>query len=80
MIVGVTVLLLMVVSVHVRRFVNDVAMFVVCAMVWMLMCVAMPLESPRRIWRIIGLGALGLVLAACWATGELIILVFRRLP
>jgi len=80
MIVGISVLLLAVVSVHVRRFINDAAMFIVCAMVWMLMCVAMPLESPSRVWRVVGLGALGFVLAGCWAAGELIIGVIRHLP
>ena len=49
MIVGITLILLLAVSVHVRRFVNAAAMFVVCAVVWVFMCVAMPLESPSRI-------------------------------
>ena len=80
MMVGISVLLLMVVSVHVRRFVNGAAMFVVCVVVWTFMCVAMPLESPSRVWRVVGLGALGFVLAGCWAAGELIIRVIRHLP
>ncbi len=80
MIVGIGVLLLTLVSVRVRRIVSGAAMFVVCAMVWMLMCVAMPLESPSRVWRIVGLGALGCVLAGWWIAGELIISVIRHLP
>jgi hypothetical protein len=80
MIVGISVLLLAVVSVHVRRFINDAAMFIVCAVVWMFMCVAMPLESPSRVWRMVGLGALGLVLVSCWAAGDVIIRVVRHLP
>ena len=80
MITGISVLLLAIVSVHVRRFVNGAAMFVVCAIVWMFMCVAMPLESPSRVWRLVGLGALGFVLVSCWAAGELMIRVIRYLP
>jgi len=80
MIVGLSLLLLFIVSVHVRRVVNGAAMFVVCAIVWMFMCVAMPLESPSRVWRVIGLGALGVALISCWAAGELAIRVIRYLP
>jgi hypothetical protein len=80
MMVGISVLLLMVVSVHVRRFVNGAAMFVVCVVVWTFMCVAMPLESPSRLWRMIGLGALGVVLVSYWAAGEMIIRLIRHLP
>jgi hypothetical protein len=80
MIVGISVLLLAVVSVHVRRLINDAAMFIVCAIVWVLMCVAMPLESPSRAWRLVGLGALGAVLVTGWAAAELIIRVARHLP
>jgi len=80
MIVGIVLLLLLAVSVHVRRFVNAAAMFVVCAVVWVFMCVAMPLESPSRVWRLVGLGALAGVLISCWAVGELIVRVIRHLP
>lgn len=80
MIVVISVLILAAVSVHVRRFVNGMAMFVVCAIVWMFMFVAMPLESPSRVWRMIGLGALAAAIAACWAAADLLFLVLRRLP
>ena len=80
MIVGLSLLLLFIVSVHVRRVINGAAMFLVCAVVWVFMCVAMPLESPSRVWRLVGLGALGLVLVSCWAAGELIVRVLRHLP
>ena len=80
MIVGLSLLLLFIVSVHVRRVINGAAMFLVCAVVWVFMCVAMPLESPSRVWRMVGLGALGLVLVSCWAAGELIVRVLRHLP
>jgi hypothetical protein len=80
MIVGISVLVLAIVSVHVRRFINDAAMFVVCAVVWVFMCVAIPLESPSRVWRMVGIGALGVVLVTGWAAGELIIRIVRHLP
>ena len=80
MIVGIVLILLLAVSVHVRRFVNAAAMFVVCAVVWVFMCVAMPLESPSRAWRMVGLGALAFVLVICWSAGELIIRIARHLP
>lgn len=80
MIVGITVLVLAVVSVHVRRFVNGLAMFIVCAIVWLFMFIAMPLESPSRAWRMVGLGALAAAIVACWAAADLLFLALRRLP
>jgi uncharacterized membrane protein len=59
------------VSVHVRRFLNGAAMFVACAVVWMFMFVAMPLESPNRVWRLAGLGGLAAAVASCWPIAEL---------
>ena len=80
MIVSLAVLVLAAVSVHVRRLLNEVAMLLVCTIVWMFVWVAIPLESPRRMWRIAGLGALGLVLVTCWKAGELVVRVIRHLP
>jgi hypothetical protein len=80
MIVGLTVLILAALSIHVRRLINEAAMFVVCTLVWTLMLVAMPLESPRRVWRLIGVGALGLVLVTGWKAGELVVRLVRHLP
>jgi hypothetical protein len=79
-IVGITVLLLAAVSVHVRRVLNAAAMFVVCAVVWVMMCVAMPLESPNRLWRIVGLVALCAVLVTGWTMGAVILRAVRYLP
>ena len=80
MIVGLSILVLAVVSVHVRRFVNGVAMFVVCAMVWMFMFLAMALESPSRVRRLVGLAALAATLATCWAAADLAFRAIRHLP
>lgn len=80
MIVGVSLLILAAVSVHVRRLVNGVAMFVVCAVVWMFMFVAMPLESPSRIWRLVGLGGLAAAIVIGWAAADLAFRVVRHLP
>jgi hypothetical protein len=80
MIVGLTVIILAALSVHVRRFINAAAMFVVCALVWTLVGIAMPLESPNRLWRLVGVAALGLVLATGWKAGELVIRLIRHLP
>ena len=80
MIVGIVILLLAAASVQVRRALNAAAMFVVCAVVWVMMCVAMPLESPSRRWRMVGLVALAAVLVACWTMGTVILRVVRYLP
>jgi hypothetical protein len=80
MIVGLSLLVLAAVSVHVRRIVNGAAMFIVCAVVWMFMFVAMPLESPNRVWRLAGLGGLGVAVAICWAAAELAFRTIRHLP
>jgi hypothetical protein len=80
MIVGISLVVLAAVSVHVRRFLNGAAMFVVCAVVWMFMFVAMPLESPKRVWRLAGLGGLVAALAICWVAAELAFLAVRHLP
>jgi hypothetical protein len=45
-----------------------------------MMCVAMPLESPSRRWRMVGLVALAAVLVACWTMGTVILRVVRYLP
>jgi len=79
-IVGIVILLLAAVSVHVRRVLNAAAMFIVCAVVWVMMCVAMPLESPNRLWRMVGLVALAAVLVTCWTMGTVILHVVRYLP
>jgi hypothetical protein len=44
------------------------------------MCLAMPLESPRRAWRLIGIAALVVVLVAAWGIGELAFRVLRHIP
>jgi len=80
MIVVISLLILAAASVHVRRFVNGAAMFVVCAVVWMFMCVAMPLESQNRVWRVAGLGGLAAAAAVCWGAAELAFRVIRQLP
>jgi hypothetical protein len=80
MIVGIILLLLALVSVHVRRILNAVAMFLVCAVVWVAMCLAMPLESPRRSWRLIGIAALAVVLVGAWGIGELAVRILRHIP
>jgi hypothetical protein len=80
MIVGIIVLLLAIVSVHVRRALNAAAMFLVCAVVWVSMCLAMPLESPRRSWRLIGIAALAVVLVSTWAIGGLVVRLLRLIP
>jgi hypothetical protein len=69
-IVGIVILLLAAASVQVRRALNAAAMFVV----------AMPLESPSRRWRMVGLVALAAVLVACWTMGTVILRVVRYLP
>jgi hypothetical protein len=80
MIVGITLFLLAIVSVQVRRALNAAAMFLVCAVVWISMCLAMPLESPRRAWRLVGLAALVAVLASTWAIGGVVVAILRRIP
>lgn len=80
MIVGISLLILAAVSVHVRRFVNGVAMFVVCLVVWLFMFVAMPLESPSRAWRMVGLAGLAAAITICWATLDLTFRALRHLP
>ena len=80
MIVGISLVILAAVSVHVRRIVNGAAMFVVCAVLWMFMFVAMPLESPNRVWRLAGLGGLAAAVAICWAAAELAFRAIQHLP
>ncbi len=80
MIVGLVVVMLAAVSVHARRFINEAAMVLVCILVWTLMWLALMLESPRRVWRLVGVGALVFVLATGWKGGELVIHLIRRLP
>jgi hypothetical protein len=80
MIVGLSILVLAAVSVHVRRFVNGVALFIVCAIVWLFMFVAIPLESPSRVWRLVGLGALAAALLTFWAAADLALRAIRHLP
>jgi hypothetical protein len=80
MIVGLILVILAAVSVHVRRFINEAAMFVVCVLVWTLMWVAVMLESSRRVWRLVGVGALAVVLVTWWKSGELVIHLIRHLP
>jgi hypothetical protein len=80
MIVGISLVILAAVSVHVRRFVNGLAMFIVCAIVWLFMFVAMPLESPSRVWRMVGLGALAAAIVTCWGAAELAFRAIRYLP
>jgi hypothetical protein len=80
MIVGLVIVIGAAASVHVRRVINDVAMFVVCVLVWTLMWVALMLESSRRAWRLVGVGALGLVLVTAWKGSELVMHLIRRLP
>jgi hypothetical protein len=79
-IVGLSILVLAAVSVHVRRFVNGAAMFIVCSVVWLFMFVAIPLESPNRVWRLAGLGALAAAIAICWAAADLTFRAIRHLP
>ena len=55
-------------------------MFVVCAVVWMFMFVAMPLESPSRVWRLVGLVALAAAIVTCWAAADLAFRAIRHLP
>jgi hypothetical protein len=80
MIVVITLLVLTAASVHVRRFVNEAAMFVVCVIVWTCMFVAMPLESPSRAWRLVGLGALISAVVIFWAAADLAFRAIRHLP
>ena len=80
MIVGLVIVILAAASVHVRRVINEVAMVVVCVLVWTLMWVALMLESSRRAWRLVGVGALGLVLVTGWKGSELVMHLIRRLP
>ena len=80
MIVAFVVLVLFAVSVQVRRVINEMALTLICVLVWMFMMVAIPLESPSRSRRVMGLGALGFVLAACWVAGQLVVSVIRSLP
>lgn len=80
MIVGISLIILALVSVQVRRLLNGVAMLFVCTVVWTAMCLAMPLESPSRTWRLLGLAALAVVLVATWAIGGLVVHLLRLLP
>jgi hypothetical protein len=79
-IVGITLLVLTVVSVHVRRLVNEAAMFVVCTIVWACIFVAMPLESPRRAWRLVGLAVLVAAVITFGAVADLLFRALRHLP
>jgi hypothetical protein len=80
MIVGLTIVILAVLSVHVRRFVNETAIFIVCACAWILMWIAIPLESSGRVWRLAAVAALAIVFIAAWKGGELMIRLVRHLP
>lgn len=80
MIVGLIIVILAALSVQVRRFINEAAMLVVCGLVWTFMWVALLLESPRRVRRLMGVGALVVVLATGWRGGELVIHLIRYLP
>jgi len=80
MIVGLTVVILAALSVHVRRFINETAIFIVCVFAWILMWIAVPLESTRRVWRLAGVAALAVVLITAWKGGELVIRLVRHLP
>jgi hypothetical protein len=80
MIVAISLLVLAAVSVRVRRLLNGAAMFIVCAVVWMFMFVAMPLESPRRVMRLAGLALLAAAIVICWGAAELAFRVIRHLP
>ncbi len=80
MISAVVLIVLAAVSVQVRRVINAAAMFIVCAIVWTMMVVAMPLESPRRAWRMAGVAALVVVLVAGWKIAVLTAAVLRHLP
>lgn len=80
MIVGLALLVLAAISVHVRRAINRIAMLVVCVVVWSLMWVAVPLESQRRTWRMVGVAALVVLLLICWKAAELLARAIRHLP
>lgn len=80
MIVGLTLLVLAALSVRVRRAINGAAMLVVCAIVWTMMMVALPLESPKRAWRLAGACALAVVLVAGWKIADVVAALVRRLP
>jgi hypothetical protein len=80
MIVGLTIVILAAVSVHVRRVVNETAIFIVCAFAWVLMWIAVPLESSRRVWRLAGVAALAVFFLTAWKGGELVIRLLRQLP
>lgn len=80
MIVAAAIVLLAALSVHVRRVINGTAMFLVCLMVWTLMMIAMPLESPRRAWRLAGVIALVITLAAGWKVAGAVAGALRHLP
>ena len=62
MIIGLAAPILAAVSVHVRRFINEAAVFVVGTIVWTFLRVAVPLDRSRPGWRLIAVGAPGLVL------------------
>jgi hypothetical protein len=80
MIVGLVLLVLAAISVHVRRAINRLSMFVVCVIVWSFMWAAVPLESQRRVWRMIGVAALVLLLLAYWQAAALLARAVRHLP
>jgi hypothetical protein len=80
MIVGFVLLVLFAISVHVRRVMNHLAMLVVCVIVWSFMWVAVPLESQRRKWRMVGVAALVALLLVYWKTAELLGRALRHLP
>jgi hypothetical protein len=80
MISVVILIVLAAVSVRARRIINAAAMFIVCAIVWTMMVLAMPLESPRRAWRLAGVAALVVVLVAGWKIAVLTAAVLRHLP
>jgi hypothetical protein len=80
MIVGLVLFVLFAISVHVRRVINRLAMLVVCIIVWSFMWAAVPLESQRRKWRVVGIAALVALLLVYWKTAELLARAIRHLP
>lgn len=80
MIAGLVLLVLFAISVHVRRVINRLAMLIVCVIVWSFMWVAVPLESQRRKWRMVGVAALVGLLLVYWKTAELLARAIRHLP
>jgi hypothetical protein len=80
MIVGLALLVLAAISVQARRAINRIAMLVVCVIAWSFMWVAVPLESQRRQWRMVGVAALVVLLLIYWKAGELLARAIRHLP